>query len=102
MFPYFNQDIKFRNAMSSRNANNLISVSKSNPFVTDRTLQAAQILASNNLKTQALDLAQLVVQKDNRSYGAWDLIYQLTNSSQPIHKIAGEKRHELNPRVKLS
>ena len=95
--PALNADHSYRNALQSRNANQVISSVLSYPEDSHRTLDAASQLQRSGLTSQALKLAKHVIEINPRSYEGWYFIYQVTAPSSPEHLMSKKKVQELNP-----
>ena len=78
-------------AINSRNAENIINAVNAKPLDLNRIMQAAKMLASSNLREQALALSKTVVNHNPRSIEGWRAIQALTTSGSNDFKIAEEK-----------
>ena len=99
--PYFMADKNYRTATSTKSAQLVYNAALQNPRDNGRTLQAAQLFASNNLKAQALNLVNVILKDNPRSYNAWMLKMQLSETGSPQFMQAREKLQKLNPQVKI-
>lgn len=100
IFPMFMADHNYRIATGTRDANAVIAAAQKSPLDLNRTLNAAQILASNHLNPQALDLTKRIVLENPKSYNAWVLLSQITAPGSSDHKQAIKQMQKLNPRDK--
>jgi hypothetical protein len=98
VFPYFNNDAKFRSATNSGSAQKVLSAAIASPRDNDRTFQAAQILQSSNLKSESNRLLDVVLESNPRLLNAWYMKYQVTEIGSPAHELARVKLNVLNPR----
>ncbi len=87
-------------ALKIRTVDGIINSTKKFPEDLDRTLQAANLLANNNLNEQALQLTRHIVSENPRAYNAWLLILRLTPVDSEERKFALSKIRELNPHDK--
>lgn len=97
----FMADANFRTALNSQDANKAIAASLAQPEDLNRTLQIASILASNSLTQQANELVDHVIDKNPRSFGAWELKYRLAELNSNDWKEAKKNLNLLNPKVKI-
>lgn len=100
VFQLFNADMNYRKATISKSAESVISAALANPKETGRILQAAQLLASNKLNAQAIQLADEVLKINPDSYNALNLKYQLTLGSSPNAQIMLQRLRQLDPNGK--
>ena len=96
--PYFSADVNYRKAINGRNVQEIIKASNAYPFVTDRSVQAAQLLAQNKFTLPAEEILQKVVKVQPRNYNAWILISQLADPKSQISVEAKRKISELTTR----
>ena len=99
--PGFQADGNFRKAQASGSASNLYSQVLKYPEDTQRTLQAAQLLANNNLRPQALELVNHVIKLNPNNYNFWQMKYELVDKNSVEASNIKTKLNELNPRVPL-
>ena len=98
----FINDHNYMKAINSRNAENIINAVNAKPLDLNRIMQAAKMLASSNLREQALALSKTVVNHNPRSIEGWRAIQALTTSGSIDFKIAEEKIKILNPNENLN
>ena len=96
--PPFMNDHNYRIASQSRQAQAIIKATLKAPEDLGRTLQTAQLLAQSNLNSQALTLVNHIIQINPRSYNAWHLKYQITQTNSPDHKLAVATLNQLDPK----
>jgi O-antigen ligase len=84
-------------ALKIRTVDGIMNSTKTFPEDLDRTLQAANLLANNNLNEQALQLTRHIVTENPRAYNAWLLILRLTPVDSKERNFALSKIRELNP-----
>ena len=101
VFPVFLNDMNSRKSSSGRSAEALIATVLKQPEDTERTIEAAQILARSNLLPQALQLVNHVIEINPRAYNAWELRLQITDPSSPDYQSIKDKLNFLNPRVPI-
>ena len=101
VMPLFNADAAFREAITNRNGEDLLSAAQARPIVTYRLIQAAQVFANSNIPDQANMLLEFAIKHDPRSYDAWELKKMLTDKSTlEYQNIIGQLR-KLNPNLPL-
>ena len=97
VFPVIRNDIEFRKATSNSDAQNLINKAMAEPIDLNRTLIAANLLASSNLVEPSLKLIDLVISKNPRNYDAWKMKYKFTAKGSMDSEIAKQNLRKLNP-----
>jgi O-antigen ligase len=97
VFPAMRNDIEFRKATTIPDAQNLINKATAQPMDLNRTLLAANLLASSNLVEPSINLIDLVISKNPRNYNAWKLKYTLTAPDSTDNEIARQNLRKLNP-----
>ena len=100
VYPMFAADHNSRVALESRNANLVFAAAIKEPLDLNRTLNAAQLLASNHFTSRALDLTKRIVLENPKSYTGWVLLSQITPLESSDHKQAIKQMQKLNPRDK--
>ena len=95
--PAFQSDHNYRNALNSRNADQVMRAVTAYPESTSRTTSAALLLLQSKLTSQGLSLAQHVVSINKNSYNAWALIFNSTDPKSQIHQVAKDNLHRLSP-----
>ena len=98
-YPPFMNDHNFRNALNSKQVQQVIDSAVKFPEDTNRTINAANILFQNNLKEQALILTNHVLKVNPRLINAWTLKYDLTSPGSAEHQEAISMLNSLNPKV---
>jgi hypothetical protein len=94
-------DANFRSAYIGKSAENLISVSLKYPEDSVRTLQAAEALSKSGLLEQSDALLGHILKVNPRSYGAWQLRYQISEPGSDAQIEAKTVLNKLNPQVKI-
>ena len=97
VFPSMRNDIEFRKATTNPDAQNLINKATAHPIDLNRTLLAANLLASSNLVRPSLKLIDLVISKNPRNYDAWKMKYKFTPQGSKDREIAKQNLRKLNP-----
>jgi O-antigen ligase len=97
--PPFMADRGYRLAMQSRDGNRVIQSAGRFPIDTGRSLSVAQLLASNKLVPQALNVLKEIIKINPKNYNAWVLIAQISDPKSELHIKALSRLKELNPRV---
>ena len=100
VFPVMRNDIEFRKATTNSDAQNLINKAMAQPMDLNRTLLAANLLASSNLIQSSLDLIDLVISKNPRNYDAWKMKYEFTPQGSADREMARQNLTKLNPYFK--
>ena len=98
--PPFNADMKWRSALESQNANNVIASlqpSYLNPLDSQRLSQAVQVFADSNLLPQAHDAAIKGIEFSPDYFDAWRVLYFLSNSTDAEKALALENMKRLDP-----
>jgi len=98
--PPFNADMKWRSALESQNANNVIASlqpSYLNPLDSQRLSQAVQVFADSNLLPQAHDAAIQGIEFSPDYFDAWRVLYFLPNSTAAEKALALENMKRLDP-----
>jgi hypothetical protein len=93
----FNADANFRHSIETGNPNSILAAAKKWPTNTSRLLYGALLFQSNKLDKQALDLAQLAVKQNPRSFEAWDFISKSPIATETDKKQAINRMIELDP-----
>jgi O-antigen ligase len=99
--PGFIADANSRKASAAGNASALYDAVLKYPEDTQRTLLAAQLLANNNLKPQALELVNHVIKVNPNNYNFWQIKYELVDKKSAEGILVKNRINELNPRVPL-
>jgi hypothetical protein len=102
ILPFFRSDTAYRKSLDTRSAEQLILAATSSPIDTNRTLQAAQVLANSKLLVPARELVNKVLIENPRYYSAWKLLYQISEDSSLDKSKAAKKLTELNPKVPIA
>ena len=97
VFPVFRNDIEFRKATTNSDAQNLINKATAEPIDLNRTLLAANLLASSRLIEPSLKLIDLVISKNPRNYDAWKLKYEFSPEGSKDREMAKQNLRKLNP-----
>ena len=97
VFPALQNDIEFRKATTIPDAQNLIDKATAQPMDLNRTLLAANLLASSNLVEPSIELIDLVISKNPRNYNAWKLKYILMAQGSTDRESARQNLRKLNP-----
>ena len=71
MFPYFNSDRAFLNALNSGNANLLVESTQIFPQSTQKYTIASRLLLESKVYDQSLKVARLAIQFNPRSISPW-------------------------------
>jgi O-antigen ligase len=96
-FPPFLADHNYRNALVTRDVNKVIQATQAYPEDLGRTSNTAQILQSNKLNKEALDLSKHIVTLNPKAYNAWNVIFQLADPKSSDYSNARAKLKFLNP-----
>lgn len=99
--PPLNSDIKWFNAINSRNAEQVISalqVSYINPPNSFKYAQAVQLFQNSNLSDLAYKYSMEAVKFNKDYFDAWKQIYYLPNISDKEREIALANLRRLDPR----
>jgi O-antigen ligase len=99
--PIFQADANFRKAIGGSDANLVIKASTAYPEDLTRTLQLAEALYGNELKTQADELLGHILIENPRSYNAWLLKFNVSEQDSAEWKEAKSKLEFLNPNVPI-
>ena len=91
----FNADANFRHSIETGNPDNIFVAAQKWPTDTSRLLYGALLFQSNKLDKQALELAQIAIKQNPRSFEAWDFI-----SKSPVASEA-QKQNAIDEMVKL-
>lgn len=98
--PPFNADTKWRAALDSKNATQLIASLNSgylNPSDSQRLSQAVQLLGNSNLLPQAHEIALKGVEFSPDFFDAWKVLYFLPNSTAEEKELAFKNMNRLDP-----
>lgn len=98
--PPFNADTKWRAALDSKNATQLIASLESgylNPLDSQRLSQAVQLLGNSNLLPQAHEIALKGVEFSPDFFDAWKVLYFLPNSTAQEKELAFKNMNRLDP-----
>jgi O-antigen ligase len=98
--PALSADHGYRNALQSRNGNQVIASVLSYPVDTHRLIDAANHLQQSGLTAQALDLVKRATTDNPRSYEGWYFISQLSAKNTPEYNVAIQHVRVLNPHDK--
>lgn len=99
--PPMSADTKWRTAISSSDANKVVSALEPNylsPSDSARYAQAVQLFANSNLMDQARDIALKGVEFNPDYFDAWKILYFLSNSTEAEKAQALENMKRLDPR----
>ena len=99
--PIFQADANFRKAIGGSDANLVIKASAAYPEDLTRTLQLAEALYGNDLKTQANELLGHILIENPRSYNAWLLKFKVSEKDSADWNEAKSKLEFLNPNVPI-
>jgi len=98
--PPLNADMKWRSALDSKNANQVIESLQPNylnPLDSQRLSQAVQLFAGSNLLPQAHDAAIQGIEFSPDYFDAWKVLYFLSNSTDAEKALAFENMKRLDP-----
>jgi O-antigen ligase len=98
--PLLLTDNNYFKALSSGDANKVITAVTAFPEDLIRTTAAAEILAKNNLIDQSRDLLNRVVEKSPNSYNAWVLLSSINPEGSKEREIAFNQMKLLDPQNK--
>ncbi len=99
--PPLSADSKWRSALNSKDANQVIAALKPgylNPSNSQRYAQAVQLFASSNLMDQAREIALKATEYNPDNFDAWKIVYFLSNSTEEEKALALENMKRLDPR----
>ena len=99
--PPLSADSKWRSALNSKDANQVIAALKPgylNPSNSQRYAQAVQLFASSNLMDQAREIALKATEYNPDYFDAWKIVYFLSNSTEEEKALALENMKRLDPR----
>jgi hypothetical protein len=99
--PIFQADANFRTASSGSDANTVIAASAKQPEDLTRTLQLAEALYGNELKTQGNDLLNHILAENPRSYNAWLLRFNTSDKESAAWNEAKKQLELLNPNIPI-
>ena len=91
----FNADANFRHSIEAGTPNSIFVAAQKWPTDTSRLIYGALLFQSNKLDKQALDLAQIALKQNPRSFEAWDFV-----SKSPVASEA-DKKQAINEMIKL-
>jgi O-antigen ligase len=100
--PMFLNDLNYRKALSSSSELRVYQAATAKPIDTQRTLQAAQLLANNKLFPQSRSLADLALKVNPRYYNALQIKYELTPNDSPEKNKLKAEIYRLNPNWKAN
>jgi O-antigen ligase len=99
--PIFQADANFRTASSGSDANTVIAASAKQPEDLTRTLQLAEALYGNELKTQGNDLLNHILTENPRSYNAWLLRFNTSDKESAAWNESKKQLELLNPNIPI-
>jgi O-antigen ligase len=99
--PIFQADANFRTASGGSDANAVIAASAKQPEDLTRTLQLAEALYGNELKTQGNDLLNHILTENPRSYNAWLLRLNTSDKESAAWNEAKKQLELLNPNIPI-
>jgi O-antigen ligase len=101
--PALTSTVSYRNALVSGSLESIVEKTTSWPANQAHYLQTAQVFRDNKFEQQALEIAEIAVQRYPDSFKAWELLYLIESApvSSKSEALAQMKRLDpLNPNLK--